>query len=226
MSVLLPESDLPLGRIRNHDERNRLFPFAAAPAREIRSVAHRRLVPPYRQRVGSCVLNAYYGLRSTQPDRHHYRSQKRIEQRYSVVTHEDPFDGAWNWRDGSGEDTGTDFTSACNVGLRFGEITRFEHIFTGLAGVLAALQDRPVAVGGAWLRDMDRPDRADGLVHIRGPERGGHQFYLYACDVDRRRLSAWQSWGPEFGIGGTFELDFDEFDEWIHNGGDATVVYP
>jgi hypothetical protein len=140
---------MPTGRLPNHDPRNRLFPFAAAPAREIRSVSHRRLVPPYRQRVGSCVLNTYYGVRSTRPDRHRFRSQRVIERRYSEVTEEDPFPGAWEWRDGSGQDTGTDMTSAAMVGLRRGEISRFEHVFTGLDGVLAALQDRPVPVGGA-----------------------------------------------------------------------------
>ena len=72
---------------------------------------------------------------------------------------------------------------------------------------------------------MDHPDR-DGLVHIRGPERGGHQFYLYGNDHERRRLKAWQSWGPGFGVDGTFELDYGEFDGWILNGGDATVLIP
>jgi hypothetical protein len=225
VTVLLPESELPTGRLLNHDPRNRMFGFAAAPQREIRSVSHRRLVPPYRQRVGSCVVQTYFGVQSTRPDTHRYRSQKRIEQRYSLVTHEDPFDGAWNWRDGSGEDTGTDMTTAARVGLRLGEISRFEHVFTGLPGVLAALQDRPVPVGGWWLRDMDRPDR-DGLAHIRGPRRGGHQFYLYGADIDRRRLKAWNSWGPDWGVGGAFELDFDEFHDWIMDDGDATVLYP
>jgi hypothetical protein len=223
--VVAPVELPPLGRRRNHDPRNRNYPRALTrPASEIRSVRHKRLVPVYTQAEGSCVLQTYFGVRSTQPDRHRFTSQKRIRARYALVTHEDPFEGAWEL-DGSGYDTGTDITTACNVGLRLGEISRFEHIFDGLAGVLDALQDHPVPVGGAWLSEMDHPD-ASGLVHIRGPMRGGHQFYIYGNDHERRRLYCWNHWGRNWGLEGAFSLDYGEFDEWIMHGGDATVIYP
>lgn len=225
---LIPEApDLPhrLGRHQNWDPCNRLFPFAAPPAREIRSVSHRRLVPAYEQRVGSCVLNACFGVLSTQPDHHRFRSQNTIERWYSDVTHRDPFDGAWNWRDRSGQDTGTDATSACNLLLERGRISRFEHVFNGRDGVLAALQDRPVLVGWWWLSGMWEVE-PDGRLRCQGSRVGGHEPYLYGVDVERRRVWGWNSWGQWGPLGGRFYLTWNDLGERMDDDGDSTVMYP
>jgi hypothetical protein len=220
-----PDTPYPLGRNRNWDPRNRRYAFLPEPARPIRSVEHHRHVPAYTQRVGSCVINAVFGLMSTRPDRHRYRSQNNIERWYADVTHNDPFDGAWNWPARDGDDTGTDATSACNLLLARGRISRFEHVFTGLPGVLAALQDRPVAVG-MWWRDGMWATTADGQLRVSGPRVGGHEVYLSGVDVDRRRVWGWNSWGAGFGLVGRFWMSFDDAAGRLDEDGDATILYP
>ena len=230
---MLPSAGYPpLGRLENHDPLSRGF-VARQVTPEFRwgdlrpQVRLKRNVGIYTQRVGSCVLNTSFGIQSTKPNIHRYTSQANIEKFYELTTARDPFPGQW-YRDGrpGSEDTGTDLNSACKVLRDAGKVKRWEHIFTGVQGVLQVLSSgQPVGTGNQWTYPMFNPD-SSGLVHPTGDVAGGHEWEWVGYDLETRRLWGANSWGTTFGVAGYFCMDFDEYDGLVMNHGDAHVVYP
>lgn len=206
-----------LGRAIHHDPRSRAYAVEAAPLSALRSVRHRRLVPPYQQGdTGSCTGNACAGVLSTRPYRHRF-GQPTARRIYSAATQLDPFAGSW-----PPVDTGSDGLSVAKVAVARGWATGYDHAFS-LEAALTALQTSAVMVGIAWRSGLDTPD-PDGFARYVGRVRGGHEFVADEVDINRRVVGCTQSWGPRWGAAGRFYLSFDDLGTALDDQGDVTVL--
>jgi hypothetical protein len=219
----IPEApDLPhrLGRHVEHDPRSRSFAFAAPEPMPLRDVSWKRLVGPYDQGdLGSCTANALCGALSTYPFKHHFSSQKNIVKVYSRATWIDDFDGHYK-----PDDTGSSGLAVAKVALERGWISRYEHAFS-FDAMLQALMVGPVIVGTAWHEDMFRPDPS-GRVRPTGAVVGGHEWEIYGVDTFNRLLWAWNSWSKGWGIGGRFNIGWDDMRALLADDGDCTILVP
>jgi hypothetical protein len=202
-----------LGRHVHHDERSRAF--AVTPT-VITSVVHKRHVPPFDQgNVGSCTGNAMAGALSTAPFGHRF-TEARAVKLYEAATALDDVPGIY-----PPNDTGSSGLAVAKAAQAAGLITRYLHCFD-LHDVLYALQSGAVIAGTNWYSGMDRPDR-DGLVHVNGAVRGGHEYELVGCDLTAQRILAVNSWATGWGQKGYFSIGFDDFTRLLAEQGDVTV---
>lgn len=216
----------PLGRHVHHDPRSRGFAVQAAPAQQLRTTRHTRLVPVYDQgNTGSCTGNALAGALSTRPFTHRYKSERTAVQFYSAATMIDPFDGSF-----PPDDTGSDGLSVCKVAKARGLISSYQHAF-GLMPALTALVNGPILIGVNWYDSFDQPD-ADGLVRFTpGAQiRGGHEMevagLLLETDGDVKgtdRITIPQSWGPGFGVNGWIQMEIATLERLLSEQGDVAV---
>jgi hypothetical protein len=135
---------------------------------------------------------------------------------YSLATVKDGFVGTF-----PPMDEGSSGLGAAQAAKAFGLIRRYNHAF-GLDHLLAALSLRPVMVGVPWLEGMNEPDR-DGVVSVTGAQLGGHEFCLFGIDLERQHVLAQQSWGPDWGVNGTFRIPFAGMGLLLADDGDVTV---
>ena len=225
-AVTVDQTDPRLGRQCVHDPRSRSFAFQAAPPPPLRDITLRvygpRTVPS--QTIGCCTGvdaavkcdirgNRIRGVVLDMDD------AVRI---YSRATALDPFDGQY-----PPTDTGSSALGACKAQLEQGLISRYEWIFDGVDGILAAIvAGHPVGVGTWWLGDMFRPDPATGLVSVTGRRAGGHQWTVIGY---RRRLDAFvgQCWWGRWGLHGSgrFLIRRPDLATLLADDGDAHVTY-
>jgi len=116
---------------------------------------------------------------------------------------------------------GSSGLGAAKAAKALGYIRAYHHAF-GLEPALAALVLGPVAVGIDWLSGCDEPDK-DGLVRYEGRSRGGHEIEAYGLDVERGLVHLWNSWGPSWGLRGSFSLTFEDFGKALAAEGDVVV---
>jgi hypothetical protein len=122
------------------------------------------------------------------------------------------------------QDTGSSGNALGNTLVRRGHIERFEWAFSP-EQYLAALMERPAAVGTWWYADMFYPD-ANGFVRPTGGRVGGHEYVGKGiADYRRRTLSFITSWGRWGRFGnGVFLMTFDDFFGLLADNGDAMFV--
>jgi len=203
-----------------HDARSLSWPAETAP---VRTLVHRHEGPVLDQGdLGSCTGNACAQALNTQPLRPVGRrllAEVDAVALYSLATCHDPFPGVWPT-----EDTGSDGLSVAKAARRFGLIRSYRHAF-GLDHMLGALMRAPLIVGTKWTSGMFVPD-ADGFVRPTGDVVGGHEWMVYGVDVEGRFVHALNSWGPGWGIGGSFRVRWDDLQELLADRGDATQLVP
>lgn len=220
----------PLGRHVNHDARSKAYPHRAAPRRALKSVRHERHVPVFDQgSLGSCTGNAAIGCLATgrffrTVDEMDHPNVRTLDQAaavwvYSAATRIDPFRG-----EHPPEDTGSDGLSVARVLHQAGAIAGYRHAFS-LADTLDALQDGPLITGTVWLNDMFRPN-SDGIVRPTGSEQGGHEYLVDEYDGARGLVGFTNSWGPNWGQGGRFYMQAEDFGTLLSRQGDVTVFVP
>ena len=216
---LVPEASRRLGRHVEHDPRSRDFQAETAPA--IVSVKHQALGLPLDQgHVGSCTANALCGALNSAPD---FQGHQRTEgDAVTLYTRETQLEG----KPYPQYDPGGSGLMVCKAGKQLGWITSYKHAF-GVQQALLALVVRPVISGFDWYTSFDAPD-ANGLVAIApgATVRGGHEVVADEIDAPNRLVWFWNSWGPQFGVGGRFCMTFDTWDQLLQSQGDATVPLP
>ncbi|HSS34433.1 MAG TPA: hypothetical protein VLL27_14250 [Solirubrobacterales bacterium] len=123
--------------------------------------------------------------------------------------------------------TGSSGLMACKAAQKLGLIREYHHAF-GLDQALRALTLGPVMTGFSWYSSFDEPDEITGQIHIEPDAviRGGHEVVAYELDTERELVWCWNSWGPGYGLGGRFCMDFDTWGQLLEEGGDVTVPLP
>lgn len=216
----------PLGRHVNWDPRSLQFRVIPQPARALRTVRHKRVIPILNQgNLGSCTGNAAVGAVGTSPlyeglsSDHPALDQNLAVQVYSGATQIDPFGGTY-----LPTDTGSDGLSVAKVCQKKGLISGYLHA-TSLQGMQTALQDTPVIIGINWYEGFDDSD-SSGLVKIAGQPRGGHEVEVIAVDFETQLFEAVNSWGESWGLKGHFFFSFADMDRLLHEYGDSTQLLP
>lgn len=233
--VRIPEFVIPgrrLGRHVNHDPRSLAFQVPRR-AGAVQSVQHARAIPVLDQgSLGSCTGNAAEGALGTapiyatipgtvavRPTGDATVDEQQAVALYSAATSLDDFDGQY-----PPTDTGSDGLSVAKACQRAGLISGYRHA-TSLDAALAALAVRPVITGVNWYEGMDEPDR-DGLVHVSGQVRGGHEFVLDEIVADEQLIGFTNSWSTDWGVDGRAYISFDDFERLLHEQGDVTDFVP
>jgi hypothetical protein len=204
----------PLGRKVLHDPRSLNYPAPVAATHK--PVSHLHHGPVMNQgQVGSCTGNAMAQAINTEP---FYKGKLLTEADalniYSAATKIDNSPGSY-----PPDDTGSSGLSVAKVARHMGLIRHYRHAF-GLDHAIGALQLSPLLFGTHWYQDMFTPDR-DGFVHPGGALAGGHEILVIADTGDH--LVVLNSWGPTWGVNGTFLLTYSDFGQLLADSGDIVV---
>jgi len=215
--LIVPERRL--GRHIEHDPRSRNFPAAVAPVADVMHVRHGE---PFDQRqLGSCTGNAMAGALMTAP---YYKSgrtltEKNAVQLYEQATKLDQIAGSY-----PPDDTGSTGLAAAKAAKKDGYISAYAHAF-GMQHALGALTLAPVITGINWYDSFDSPlPTGECPLPADATVRGGHEVELFGIDTEKRRVWAYQSWGPSWGgLGnGTFWWSYATYEQLLSESGDVT----
>lgn len=222
----------PLGRHVHHDPRSLRFLVKPRAALAVSKEWPRRtpiLDQDLPKPLGSCTGNAADGVLGTDPFYDIVKATKPdwdfgepgALSIYELATQLDPFKGTY-----PPTDTGSDGLSAAKACMQKGLISGFQHC-TSLDAVITALQTGPLITGVNWYDNFDEPD-SNGFVSLspNASIRGGHEFEIYRVDIELQLLHAHQSWGPYWGLNGTFSFSFNDYARLLSEQGDATVFVP
>lgn len=222
--VQVEQTDPRLGRQVVHDPRSRRFPYraAAAPRRDVSLRVYGPKTRPS-QTIGNCTGVAECVMGDTVGNRVKgvTLGMDTAVKIYSRATQLDPWDGQY-----PPTDTGSSGTAAAQASVEQGIGSRYEWIFDGPDGILAALHaGHPVSVGTWWKTSMFDVDPKTGLIEVTGRNAGGHQYTVtgYNRRYDAFRGECW--WGSSFGIGGRFLIRRADLCELLADDGDAHVTY-
>lgn len=193
-----------LGRVIDHDPRNRDHAFTATPSpTRSRDILWPRHSPILDQGdLGSCTGNAMTGWLGCAPhvitadDADKY-DQKMAVEIYSLATQYDSFPGQY-----PPEDTGSSGNAAAKAARSLGLISSWSWAFT-TATLMGALQAGPVLIGAPWYEGMFTPD-SDGRVWATGEMVGGHEFL--ARGIEGMDIICDNSWGADWGQQGSFRI--------------------
>lgn len=218
--VRLPEREIEgkrLGRHIDHDSRSRSFPASRAAA--VRSVRHANSNLPLNQEAHTCsTAHALCAALNSEPAR---GSQPALTETSAVKIYE--LARSLEKPRAAASYGGSSALMACKAAQRMGFIDSYHHAF-GIEHALEALSLRPVMSGFSWHESFDQPDEA-GKVEIGAGAmvRGGHEVLADEIDLEQELVWFWNSWGPEFGVGGRFCMSFDTWERLLKEHGDVTV---
>jgi hypothetical protein len=119
------------------------------------------------------------------------------------------------------EDTGSSGFAVAKAGVALGYLSAYQHAF-GFVHFAEAIQLQPVIIGSNWFEAMYEPD-ARGFVKPVGEIAGGHEFLALGINYVGQYVTCLNSWGPSFGINGSFRLTFADFTALLQQDGDVTV---
>jgi hypothetical protein len=211
-----------LGRHIEHDPRSKTPQFLAETAATIVSVKHQAAGLPLDQgKVGSCTANALCGALDSAPDFKGGQARNEADA-VALYTRETQLEG----KPYPQHDPGGSGLMVCKAAKQLGWISAYKHAF-GIDQALRALVQRPVITGVNWYSSFDTPD-ASGLVAIApgARVRGGHEVVADEIDAPNRLVWFWNSWGPQYGVGGRFCMSFDTWSQLLQEKGDVTVPIP
>lgn len=93
----------------------------------------------------------------------------------------------------------------------------------GLEDVRLALgYHGPVVLGINWYDGMFDVD-SDGFIHKSGDLAGGHCILAYSVSERLQVVRLWNSWGPDWGMGGSAMITFADLDALLHEQGEACI---
>lgn len=187
----------------------------------------RTLKPLNQGALGACCGNAIAGLLVTEPNNHDgvaddiHVTETLAKQIYSLATKIDNIHGEW-----PSDDTGSTGLDALRAAKQLGLIAGYKSC-ANAAEVLQVLSHvGPVAVGTAWLVDMDDPDETTGLLTVSGKVDGGHEYAVVGINVENQTVEMINSWGS-WGLKGRAHIGWADFARLIDKmHGDAVLILP
>lgn len=214
-----------LGRHINWDPRS--LRYLVQPTGVVRTQFWSRRIPILDQgNLGSCTGNATVGVLGTEP---YYSDLTPVQRQtlnedeavrlYSTATQLDDFPGTY-----PPDDTGSTGLDVAKAAVKLGFLSGYQHI-TSIAAAQTAIVSGPFIVGTNWYSGMDNPD-ANGLVHVTGSIRGGHEYECFGYDHEHELWWFCNSWGTSWGKDGTFCYSTDDFAKLLSQQGDATTFVP
>lgn len=89
--------------------------------------------------------------------------------------------------------------------------------------VTTLLTRGPVVLGTRWYRGMFDIDQ-HGFVSLTGRPAGGHAYLAYGASTREQFITCRNSWGPEWGVQGSFRLSFDDLASLLAEQGEAMLA--
>lgn len=212
-----PVDGKPLGRNVEHDPRS--FDYPAPLGTKVVSVIHAAHGLPLDQTRGSCTAEALCGALDSDPDFKTRKTPLTQKDADALYDQEIILEGG----DPKHDDPGGTGVLVCKAAKQMGLIRSYTHAF-GLQPALLALVIRPVITGINWYSTFDNPGNRGLITLGRGAYiRGGHEILVDEIDVPRQEVGCWNSWGPNYGVGGRFRMKFSLWNRLLGEQGDVTV---
>lgn len=215
---MTPCAPYRLGYKQKEDPRDARYPLSAlmgAPTSIPVSKAWRPGAVSDQKQTSSCVGHACFQLLTSEPVLQEvllspmdiYDEARRIDE----------------WADNDDVDEGTSVRAGLNVLRRHGLIQEFYWAESADEALEYLLKFGPLVFGTAWTEGMFYPS-SDGIIRPTGRTSGGHAWFGYAGQWQDRFLTGMSSWGPDFGIGGSFRISLYDLEELFKRGGTAAAV--
>lgn len=218
-----------LGRHVEHDPRSRAHAVTGPAGPVIHEpIMWERFSPILQQgSLGSCTGNAMAGWLGCAPHVSSAEAARPYDEECAVLlyrdaTRIDTFPGQW-----PPNDTGSSGLAVAKAARKRKLISGYGWAFTTDA-LIRALHDGPVIVGVPWFAGFDHPD-PKGLVKPTGPVRGGHEFLIRGWTPDPHGagvdglLHADNSWGPSWGLHGSFTFTTATWERLRRQRADVTI---
>jgi hypothetical protein len=234
-------TDPRMGRHVRHDSRSLRYAYGVLPKSAIVKTRWTRRTPILDQgQIGDCVPNALTGVLGTdsaqrpgltsvtvKADSHgvfaagvYPLDEPFAVQAYSLITLDDAYPGNY-----PPDDTGSDGLGAMAGAKDLGLVDVYQHAFS-ITAVQSALMAGPVMWGTEWLNSMFTTDRNGFLVVNKASGvAGGHELVLNGYDPGTDTYSGDNSWGPSFGLGGSFFISGANLKWLLSRQGDITVPH-
>lgn len=210
-----PPRDPRLGRRPQFDERSRAFAVAPpAPTRPLRS---------YTWTVGVWLDQGQSGGCTGYSRAHHIAARPAprpmtnadADQLYRRARQLDDFPGE--------DDTGSSVLAAAKAAQERGLIGPYSWSFSIEQLAAGVGYDGPAVLGIDWLEGMENTDQR-GFIHATGQTMGGHAILCNAVDVKGRTFGLHNSWGAQWGVGGTCRISWSDLDMLLHRQGEASFA--
>jgi hypothetical protein len=198
----------------------------AGPRKTVASVIWERNIPILDQGdVGSCTGNAMTGALGTGLLYAALPAGVTLDEDEALKLYSaaEVIDGDGPYPPADNGSTGPSVAKAAQDG---GLISGFTH-YADLDSALQALMDGPVILGVNWYSSFDTP-AAGGTVSIAADAyvRGGHEVLARIVDAGAQVIGLDNSWGPSFGVDGSFRMSFATLERLLAENGDCTAPEP
>lgn len=224
LTVEIEQLDPRLGRHLEHDELSRNF--AVPSAIDMSSWRNTAIgifdpIPNPNQKIGCCTMCAKAMQFNSVKNRIRGRVLDMVwaEDRYSIETSIDEFNGQW-----PPNDTGSSGLASCRTMRKTGEGGRYRWLFGGADQVVQTLmgsdeeKPRVVSMGTWWHWDMFEQD-SEGFVKPGGGLAGGHQYVALGYRQDRDAVLC-RCWWGDFQ---DFWITRSDLNDLLIDGGDAHI---
>jgi hypothetical protein len=213
----------PLGRRRQADSRDELYPVRALLRKHLPLITHKTwdISGAWLNQGDSsaCVGHGWAHVLADGP----LRQYKQGEPHVPIL---DPFwiyDEARKVDAFPGEDyDGTTVRAGADVLLKNGFISAYHWAYDLETLVDAVLHLGPVVVGTTWYEQMFYPEH--GWLKVDGSAAGGHCWKIYYVNTQARYFGMKNSWGRDWGIKGTAKIAFDDMDTLIKDDGEICIA--
>lgn len=206
--IEIPEIIIPGKRLGRHTPvRDAAFIARIIPPTvPVTDVTWLRHTPAFDQgQIGSCTGNAAAGCLDTDPlfnPAHVYEEADAVNF-YSQATH---FNGTGNFYPPN--DTGSSGPASAQALEQDKLISSYTHTID-LETTLGGLMSGPGSLGVPWMTSFDTPLPTGECALTAGATvRGGHEIEAFRVDTENQRVWIWNSWGPTFGINGSFWFSY------------------
>lgn len=208
--------DTRLGRLVQFDERSRGFPVAATvTGKKPRSYTWRCSTFLDQGREGACVGFTMAHELAARPVPVAGVTAAQAQAIYREAQKIDPWPGE-NYE-------GTSTLAGIKILQRQGHITEYRWAFSLEELVLAVGYRGPCAIGVNWYQGMFSPDQL-GFLRPVGRLAGGHCTLVYSVNVREEFVRIHNSWGQDWGDGGTAKIRFADLARLL--GEDGEAVFP
>lgn len=194
--------DPRLGRLIEHDERNRQYPvralFGDTPPKP-RSYTWRVGTWINQGNTSSCVGHAFAHELAARPVVVEGLDHPDALAFYRRAQKLDP----WPGEEPAYE--GTSVLAGAKAVTETGHYTGYRWAFAESQVALTVGYKGPVVMGTEWYADMMEPD-SRGYIHPTGGLVGGHAYLIHRIDLRNDDYVIWNSWGLGWGRNGTARI--------------------
>lgn len=219
-------NDERLGRIPHKDPRSAAYPVRAlfgAPAEEIPLRGYTWAVGQWfdQGREGACVGFGFAHELVAKPRVSTNVTAATARAIYHNAQREDPWDGgsypgAFPFYEGTAVDAGA------SVLKKAGHYTEYRWAHTEREMAVTVGYKGPVVIGINWYTGMFTPNQ-DGFLEVTGQIEGGHCILVHGFSPKRGLYKLWNSWGPDWGVGGTAYVSRGDMARLIAENGDVCL---